>query len=336
MRGRRALVLAATAAMFLAACGGGESSGSDGDVGGSADDPRNSPLSQLMGFDVSSADQRAQELQIQQEMAQCMRSEGWEYEPVDYSSQMGDMSAEFEEQFSDPEGYGEKYGYGVVRSFESQGDLGAEFEDPNMDYVSSLTPDESESYYETLYGKQPEIADGDEFVMPSLEDQGCYGVATLAVHGENSPMTNTDMQNKINELFETSESDPQLTAAIDAWAACMRDKDPSYDWDRPEDAANSFWDRLNELQGFGSIDGQGEGGSTGAVVTETFGSGDEVSGGMPEIDEADLEALRQEEISTWRDDWDCQQEAEIADVRREVEQRIVDELLAEFPELADS
>ena len=331
MRGRRALVLTATATMILAACGGGESSGSDGGGSGGGDDPSDSPLSQLMGFDVSSADRRAQELQIQQEMAQCMRSEGWEYEPVDYSSQTSDMSAEFEELATDPEGYGEKYGYGVVRSFESQGDMGTQFEDPNMDYVGSLLPEEMESYYESLYGKQPEMTDGDEFVMPPLEDQGCFGKATVAVYGENSPMTNTDMQNRLNDLFADAESDPQVAAAIDTWAACMRDKDPSYDWDRPEDVSNSFWDRLNELQGFGSFDGQDDGsGDTGVVV------GGDGSGGMPEVDEADLDALRQDEIATWRDDWDCQQEAEIADVRREVEQRIVDELLEEFPELAGS
>ncbi len=328
---RRSGLLAA-AVVLLAACGGGS------DDAGSADDssdPRQGPLGQLLGIDVSSAEQRAKELEVQQEIVQCMQDEGWEYQAVDWQAQMGDMAADFEEQMSDPEGYGEKYGYGVVRSYESQGAMSVPgdggFEDPNADYVASLTESETRDYYEALYGPTPDVADGEEFMMPPLEEQGCTGVAQLAVFGEN-PITDPDVQARVGELFEDVENDPDLVDAYETWSACMRERDPSYEWDRPDDVSSEFWNRLSELQGF-------DGGELG--VTESEGDGTmmmpEGDGTMmmPEVDEADLEELRADEVATWRDDWACQQEADLVTVRREIEQRIADDLLAEFPELGD-
>jgi hypothetical protein len=339
LRSRRrptAVVAALTASvLLLAACGGGDSAASD-EAEGNPNDPRNSPLAQLFGSGTSSADQRAQQLEIEQQVAQCMRDEGFEYEPVDYQAQMGDMNAEWEMQLSDPEGFGEKYGYGVVRGYEMQGDMGATtFEDPNQDYLNSLTPEENEAYYETLYGGSffgtSEDGEMEEYVPPPLEEQGCQGRAMLAVYGENSPMTNTDMQTRMNELFEDMESDPDVARAIDDWASCMREQDASYDWERPEDAINEFYNRLSELQ-FGPMTESEDG--DGVVVAGTAMDGG--MGGMPEVDEADLEELREDELRTWRHDWDCQQEVDLAGVRRDAEQRLVDELLAEFPELQGS
>ncbi|MFN8021320.1 MAG: hypothetical protein U0Q03_07315 [Acidimicrobiales bacterium] len=325
--GRRSLALAATLVLSLAACGGGDSSG---DEGTNPDDPRNSPLAQLLGYDSSPAEQRAKDLELQQVMVECMKDEGWEYQAVDWSAQGGDFMAEYEEQMADPEGYGEKYGYGVVRNYEMQGDLGSTtFEDPNQDYVNSLDPDEQTAYYEALYGATSSaepITDDTEFVMPSLDEQGCSGKAQLEVYGD-SPMNDPDMQERLNELFEDEQNAPELQDAYDEWASCMADKDPSYEWTTPEEVVNSFWDRMNELQGFQTEEGDGT--ATGAVVVGGSTDGSE----RPEIDEADLDDLRADEIATWTDDWACQQEADIAQVRREVEQRLVDDLVAEFPEL---
>lgn len=325
--GRRSLALAATLVLSLAACGGGESSG---DEGANPNDPRNSPLARLFGYDSSPAEQRAKDLEMQQVMVECMKDEGWEYRAVDYSAQGGDFMAEFEEQMADPEAYGEKYGYGVVRNYEMQGELGpTTFEDPNQDYVESLDPDEQTAYYEALYGASSSaepVTDDTEFVMPSLEEQGCSGKAQLEVYGD-SPMNDPDVQERMNELFEDEQNAPELQDAYDEWASCMADKDPSYEWKTPDEAISSFWNRMNELQGFQTEEGDGT--ATGAVVVGGSTDGSQ----QPEIDVADLEDLRADEIATWADDWACQQEADIAQVRLDVEQRLVDDLLAEFPEL---
>ena len=106
-----------------------------------------------MGYDISPADQKAKELQLQQSIVECMKADGWEYSAVDYSA--GNFyDDEYQEQLADPVAYGEKYGYGVVRGY----DLGQEqstqtFEDPNSDFVNSLSPDEQTQYYESLYGR---------------------------------------------------------------------------------------------------------------------------------------------------------------------------------------
>lgn len=309
----------AVAALVLAACGGGTGDDASGEE---PTDPRLGPLGQLLGYDISPAEQRAQQLEVQQQIVQCMQDEGWEYEAVDWQAQMGDATSDFEEMMSDPEAFGEKYGYGVVRGFETQGDFtGSSFEDPNADYLASLSESETTAYYEALYGPSPDVQDGEEFTMPPLEEQGCNGAAQLAVIGE-SPMTDVDIQNRLSELFADVENDPDLVDAYSAWSACMRDRDPSYDWDTPDDVSTEFYDRLSELQGFMP-------GGDGVIEM------DEGTLGPPEVDEVDLEELRADEIATWRDDWACQEEARIADVRREIEQRLVDDLVAEFPELGE-
>lgn len=319
---RRRPALLSVAVVLLAACGGGSDDEAASD--GNPNDPRQGPIGQLLGLDESSAEQRARELEVQQEIVQCMQDQGWEYQAVDWQAQMGDVADDWEEQMADPEGYGQKYGYGVARSHELSGGMGLTggFEDPNADYVASLSESEMTAYYEALSGPAPEVQDGEEFTMPPLEEQGCMGAARLAVHGGN-PLVDPDIEARVSELFEDVESDPLLVEAYETWSACMRDRDPSYGWSRPDEVSSEFWSRLSELQAFDD----GELGVTGSV-----------EGGamvMPEVDEAALEELRADEVATWRDDWDCQQEAGIAEVRRELEQRIADDLLAEFPELGE-
>jgi hypothetical protein len=318
--------------VLLAACGGGGSDEAAADL----DDPTQGPLAKLLGFDISPADQRAKELEVQQVVVECMKAEGWEYQPVDSSSMGGGFSEEYEEQISDPEAYGEKYGYGVVRGYELQPDFsGGDFEDPNADYVNSLSMAEQQEYDAALYGERS-FGEGDaidseeatEFVMPSLEEQGCFGRAQLEVYGD-SPFNDPDMQERLNELFEDGESDPAVTEAYESWASCMTERDPSYEYTNPREVINGFYDRLNTLQGFEPMEEQGDGGS--GVVIAAGGSPDE----QPEIDEADLEELRQDELTAWADDWACQQEVDLAQVRRDVEQRLADDLVAEFPELGE-
>ena len=54
------------------------------------------------------------------------------------------------------------------------------------------------------------------------------------------------------------------------------------------------------------------------------------------IPEDALERLRAEELALWRQDWDCQNEADIQKLRLQAEQDAVDDLVARFPQLGDS
>jgi hypothetical protein len=72
------------------------------------------------------------------------------------------------------------------------------------------------------------------------------------------------------------------------------------------------------------------------AMTEESTSGEGVPGfELPEVDQAAIDDLRVEELQIWADDQTCQGKSDLLQVRRDVEQRMVDDLLAEFPELGE-
>ena len=321
VRGRRAtrgaVVLVAVA--LAAGCSGGSDAPTttdDGLAGG--------PLAQLLGKDVSPADGRANELKVQQAIAECMKVEGWEYRPVDFASSNATLD-EYDEQLTDPVGYGTKYGYGVVRGYElGQQQPTTSFVDPNADYVNSLTADEMDSYDASLYGTAPEAPVGDDEVAPlPLEQQGCYGQAQAAVYGD-SPLADIDVSARLDELSAEAQSDPTLLDAYDTWATCMTGRDGSYEFATPDEIYSYLYDELGSTQGFDEQVAPAAGFVRGVDPGDT----------LPEVDQDAIEALRAEEMRIWSDDQACQVEADIPGVRKQVEQQMVDQLVQDFPELA--
>ena len=82
--GRRGAV-ALVVTVALAACGNADTD----EAAANLNDPTQGPLAKLLGYDISPADQRAKELEVQQVVVECMKSEGWEYQAVDYSAAGG-------------------------------------------------------------------------------------------------------------------------------------------------------------------------------------------------------------------------------------------------------
>jgi hypothetical protein len=316
--------------LIVAGCGSSDGGASDEDLR----DPTKSPLAQLLGYDVSPADQRAKDLQVQQSIVECMKADGWEYQAVDYN--VGNTYAdEYEEQVTDPVGYGEKYGYGIVRGYDLGQDQSAQtFEDPNSDYVNSLNSDEQTQYYESLYGDQSNFEapdDGEEFTPPPLEEQGCQGKAQLEVYGD-SPFNDPDISQRLGEIMDDAQNDPAVKDATDAWAACMTKIDESYEWKSPDEIYSYLYDKLNTAQGYSNtVTTDGDGG----VITEAVPVGGDGSGDQPEVDEQAIEDLRAEELQIWADDQRCQDEVDMLQVRRDAEQRAADQMLEEFPDLGD-
>ena len=315
---------AAVCVLAVTGCGGGSS----GDSEASLMDYRQSPLAKLLGFDISTAEQREQSLKMEQLTAECMKQEGWEYKPATTPPSMNAFSDEYEEQLADPVAYGEKYGYGVVRGYELQeqtnGDGGEQYTDPNADYVSSLSEDESTAYYEALYGKQSSepMGEDEEYVPPPVEEQGCYGKANAEVSG--GVFSNPDLMKRLNDSFDQTTTDPEYKAAIKAWVTCMGEADSSYEWATPEDVSSELYNRLSEAQGYPvTVDEEGN----------TFSESISEEDGPPVVDEAAIEQLREDEIRIWADDHRCQVDAKILQVQRDIEQRIADDIAADFPEL---
>lgn len=328
---RQGAAAALVAVMVMAGCGGGSSGPSEADLL----DPTKSPLAKLLGFDISPADQKVKQLEVEQAVAECMKAEGWEYKPVDYSS-MGGNSAyedEYAEQTADPVAYGEKYGYGIVRQDDISGEVNDEsamnWEDPNQAYRDSLSMEEQQAYQEALYGKQTMPEDGEEYVPPPIEEQGCYGKGSASVYGD--AMSNPDIQEKLNEYFTDIENDPDLVAANKVWAACMAEIDASYEWKSPDEIYQDLSMRLQEAKGYTVTPNEDGGGWS----TSEPAMNEDGSFVQPEADEAEIEQVRKDEIVIWKADHGCQGEAKILQIRRDIEQRLADELLEEFPQLGE-
>lgn len=357
----RPLAVLAGAAFALAACGGG--SDDPGGAGGPTETTL-SPIAALMGWEQPSEEEmNRRQLQVEEMTAACMREEGWEYTPVDYSG-MERQSADEEEamdlQINDPEAYGKKYGYGIVRNYElydlpsiEAGDTGGgspatvvdDFVDPNQPYVESLTESEREQYYISLNG-DPSIWEGSEdedFVQPAPEEMGCQGIASAEIWEQSPADSDPDIQDRMNDYWENMESDPRLQDAYADWRDCMGDTIADLavndvPVDTPDDIYGYFDSRKYMLMGLEMVpyDPETDDGSEPYVMAmvDADGNGVAYQGEQQAIPGADLEELRQEELALWQQDFDCQKDAEISDVRLDLEQEFADQLRTEFPELA--
>lgn len=350
----------------LAACGNG---GSDAGEDGGATTTTISPLAELMGWtNDSPTESRRKQLRVEELVADCMREEGWEYTPVDWSAQdPGSAAPDANLQTSDPEAFGEKYGYGIVYYYELYeepsllGEPGAEnpgmdpgFQDPNAEYVQSLSESEQTEYYASLYGEPIESEPfGDDedgatamtAVALSPEEQGCYGVASAEVYPANEIANDPDIQERMNEYWEDQQNAPELVAAYEAWRECMGDDvdltDPMGD---PVETPNDVWGYLDGLKMTAegleaeaiTQEDMDKGGDWYTMYTDEDGNGVGWRGQPEPMTDAEREDLQATEIALWKQDHACQEEARIAEVTSELEQRFVDELVAEFPQLQDT
>ena len=338
---RSALIAAAFAVSTLSACGG-----SDAEAPQSSD----GPLAELFGYSSDPETMRAQELKVQEAVAQCMRDAGWEYTPVDYSAM---MPAGANEQFDDPKAFAEKYGYGFAHNYELYERPGAEqpmdtapmVTDPNQDYMNGLSPDEMQHYQEALYGVQSmattDMSAATEYVPPPLEEMGCQGKAQAEVYG--GVMNDPDMSNRMSELYQQMESDPRMQDAYQQWSDCVYEADDVWDFLNPNDIYQYFDDYKHELQGLHQVsvdpntgeptDPLPEGKSVFMTTVDENGVGVGWAGKQKEISQADLDTLQREELDLYKVDQRCQKEAGLVTLRTQIEQEAADTLKAEFPDL---
>lgn len=327
------------AVSLLAACGA-EGSGSE------AADPVD-PLAELMGWDIqeSPAEQRALQLQSEEAVQACMRAEGFEYTPIDYEAQFGGND-EDAELYADPKAFGEKYGYGVVHNYEQyeepyisgegEGGFGGPiFEDPNQEYVDSLSEREREDYYAVLHGDQSfyeeEPAEDGVYAAPPLEEQGCSGKAQGEVYGDRFQI-DPEIEARLTDYFTSATDDPDFAAATEDWKACMIDDDPDVFESDVEGFSVETPDQMYQLMDFEKAAAMGMR-ITDYESDDSGGSGYSSDGDQKPIPDDELEALRARELALWKVDQGCQEQADIPGIQRRVQQRIVDELRADFPEL---
>lgn len=310
------------------------------------------PLAELLGWDVnqSPAEQRAQQLAVEEAVQTCMRAEGFEYTPVDYTAQFG-ADEEDVELYNDPQAYGEKYGYGVVHNYEQyeepyllgeeDGSFGPTFEDPNQEYVDSLSDNERDDYYRVLNGDfmfdEPAIDEGgsEEFEPPAIEDQGCYGQAQIDVFGGDRFQLDPEVEQRLQDFYSNVQTDPEIDAAQQDWLDCMKKEQPEalesdvsgFTVTGPDSMYQLFDFKKSEAMGMSTIDYES---------TDDGGSSYGSEGEPTPIPDDELESLRTLEMSTWKIDYECQKDADIPGIQQRIQQRLVDDLKAEFPELGNS
>jgi hypothetical protein len=261
LRSRRYLLAVACLSMTtLAACGKGS-----GEDQAAADDPNGGPLAELFGYNSDPAEQRKQQLESEEFVAVCMKEAGYEYIPVDYTQFQPEGA---DEQFENPEEFGKKYGYGIAYNYNLYERPGAQdgsgvdappeqqFEDPNSEYMMSLSESEQMAYQTALYGDQTyyeNVEEGEELAPPPVEERGCQGKAQQEVYGT-QPYDNPDFSARMDEIYQQMQNDPRIEDALVVWSDCLYEADATWDFFTPDEIYNYFQDTKSRLQGLRRVD----------------------------------------------------------------------------------
>lgn len=220
-------IAAIALSLTLAGCTAGPGGG-----GGSELSQEDSPLQEYMAAVYESQDQsdfEEQQAKAEELTAACMADEGFEYIPVDYSSQYVEMDeSDFEDQ--NTEEWVAENGYGMnptPEQVEEQNEQSTEIVDPNQDYIASLSEGEQAAYFEVLYGPGPDESEIDEdgSYEYNWEEAGCSGKAQHEAGGEDLWNSDeyADLIDAMNAVWEDLETAPAIKAVNAEWASCMAD-----------------------------------------------------------------------------------------------------------------
>ena len=315
-----AAAVAAALALTLAGCGGGDKN-SDG-----PEEPELGPLDKIFQDIYGDWDEeqgQAQQMRVEEIVAECMAEQGFEYIPVDYSQQGFTMTSEDLDVEWGSREFAEKYGYGATT--DPWGNEAAmaeppdqEWVDPNQDYVMSMSETEQAAYYSALYGDQdyPEEGEEDEWVY-DWTTAGCQGRAQHEVY-ESAPGLDDEtyqaLMEEMNTMWEGIMSDPRLTELNALWATCMSEAGhPGFA--SVDDAQNSIYDQLNGVWDTAYAD-----------IPPDAGEG-EWAAAQSRVDDL-MAAITPLEIELAVADFDCREEVDYVkvqqDVNAELQQRFYD------------
>lgn len=237
-------------------------------------------FSVFYGRESEEEEKAARDVALQNAAAACMKKEGFEYQPDFRSTAGGELAIPF-----GTEEFARTYGYGISSGPFQFIDPGAS-DDPNQEYVDSLSEGERSAYDEALWGlpqgSGEEVAAGGESADESHQydwsEGGCMGAADHELGSEPEP-DDPQLQSLLMLLereYEKAEAAPAVLAAGEAWSECMAEAGHA-EYERRDEAAGDFDRRYGELLG---PDGE-------------------------EPDPAALDALQSEEIAVATADFEC-------------------------------
>lgn len=270
-----------------------------------------------VAFDENT-DWQAIEMDIQQQVAECMAAEGFEYIPF-VPSDVGGGAVEAQ---ADYEQHVRAYGWGIsTRVLQEQdaeeaireGDLeDSSTADPNLAIIEAMDETEQEEYHRVLYGGRADPLAGytDEelaamtqeemnaLVVETVEPSGCYDEAAAAAY-EPSDVSDAfweEFDQDYEDLFSGVDSDPRFAEADAEWSACMADK--GYDFAN-QDEMNAYFQ--GDANGPGEFQQRLE-----AIMGSAYADGSSEGEGS-EYDMEELQPLIDEEIATATADFECSQ-----------------------------
>lgn len=248
MQKTRAHSVAGAAALLLVLTGC--TAASDGESA-QEESPLGEYMAALWGGDLSEDEQaamfEAQNLEREELMATCMKEQGFDYAP---NVDTGASYSSGEEWQPDDREWVAQYGYGMVRwpGMDEQPDAEEVYEDPNQEYVASLTATEQTAFYEALYGPsvpEEELDENGSYEW-NWETAGCYGWAQHEIDGDN-PLTSEEfapLMEEINQFYTDLDSASGMSEIDAEWSACMSEAGHA-GFARQSEAMTSITDELN-------------------------------------------------------------------------------------------
>lgn len=241
--------------------------GSDGE---STEAGAASPIAEFLGqedFFNNDEDSQARlaerERARQEDIAACMKEQGFDYTPVDNSAFLS-VTGEDDLDYDSRE-YAEKYGFGITTQAFSQEEVGPdlvghnfndfgdgeEFSDPNQEMIEAMDDTTRDAYYEALYGAEDDFPVFDpetmtEEEMAELEEEFVYepsGCEGEAYADEFNNDFYQEFSEELEELYESVEKDPRVAEQQEQLTACIADK--GFEFNATSDGFNQIIEELD-------------------------------------------------------------------------------------------
>jgi hypothetical protein len=245
-------------------------------------------LEDTLGF--SREGQMELQSRVENEIATCMKTQGFDYVPADPFAQQQALTGKA--RLSD-EDFIKEFGYGISTLY-GRGNPQA---DPNERIRTGLGPADRAAYDRALSGDNPGATFSEAIDSGDFSDLGgCTKEATDKAFGGTALLSS--LVGKLDELDERIVQDQRMVKATEKWSVCM--KDQGYSYEEPDEIDEDITRRFKAIVGSGTRPG----------ATKSADSG-------VKVDQAALTGLQREEVKTANADAGCEKK-EITPVERQV------------------
>ncbi|MCA1844618.1 MAG: hypothetical protein LC792_15790 [Actinobacteria bacterium] len=273
MGGSKKVLLAGllSALAALSACGGGKA-----DAAAKSD----KPLEAQIGIDDDGI--RLKQTTAENLIRDCMKTQGFDYVPVDPAAQQATLTGT---PGLSKEDFEKQYGYGITTLYEQRRQLAVA--GPNKALRDSLSDADRKAYDHALYGDDPTATFVDALDTGDYSRLGgCIKTATDHVFGGADVLQS--LSAKLDELDQKERADARMVKAVREWSACMREK--GFDGlNEQEEVDAVLKKKLEEIVG-----------PSGNLADAGSAPGD--------YDKAALSALQKEEVEMVKADTECEDE----------------------------